>query len=62
MGVVGAEPGGQQGQSVKDSECHTNTVGLDKLQPEARSGPLLIIANKVLLERKHTYALSPFQL
>lgn len=50
---MGDESGDQQDQSVKDFECHTITLGVDKLQPEARSGPLLVIVNKVLLEQKH---------
>lgn len=55
-GVMGDESGDQQGQSGKDFECHTNKLGVDKLQPEDRSGPLLIIVNKVLLEHKHTHS------
>ena len=57
-GVMGAGPGVQQGQSVKDSECHANGLGVDKLHPEARSSPLFVIINKVLLEHKHTHSLT----
>lgn len=30
-GVMGGESGDQQEQSVKDFECHTNKLGVDKL-------------------------------
>lgn len=48
------ESGDQQDQPVKDFECHTTKLGVGNLQPEARSGPPLVIVNKVLLEQKHT--------
>lgn len=57
-GVMGAEPGDQQGQSAKNSKCHTKGLEVDKPQPEARSGPLLAIVNKVLLGHKHTHSLT----
>lgn len=55
-GVTGGESGDQQEQSGKGFGCHTNTLGVDKLQPEDRPSPLLIIVNKVLLEHKHTHS------
>lgn len=57
--VMGDEPGDRQGQSVKDFECHTSGLGVDELQPEAGSGPLPVIVNKVLLEDRHTHSFIP---